>query len=109
MGDRHGSPPVTGRGAYAIPCPDLSERFEEGMLDTGMKEENLAIRRKVASARKPKNAMAPLVWDGGDAGDGRQDKGHMDMTEGIRPTGMRTDKIVKGAAERLDAFASYLE
>lgn len=39
---------VTGEGAYAVPCPDLSERFEQGMLGMGTREEDLATRRRTS-------------------------------------------------------------
>lgn len=76
---------VTGEGAYAIPCPDLSERFEQGMLGMGTREEDLATRRRAALAREPRNVAAPPVWDGGDAEGRRQGNGHKDVTEGFDP------------------------
>lgn len=76
---------VTGEGAYAIPCPDLSERFEQGMLGMGTREEDLATRRRAALAREPRNVAAPPVWDGGDAEGRRQGDGHEDVTEGFDP------------------------
>jgi len=76
---------VTGGGAYAIPCPDLSERFEQGMLGMGKREENLATRRKATLAREPRNVAAPPIWDGNDVEGRLQGDGHEDVTEGFDP------------------------
>lgn len=76
---------VTGEGAYAVLCPDLSERFEQKMLGMGTREENLAIRRKVALTREPRNVTTPPIWDGDDVEGRHQGDGHEDVTEGFDP------------------------